>query len=223
MNDYIEKEMNIIKDKYNYGYNINKLLNIENIKITEDKIPNKNNQNIIQTNKTNIINLNAINDSQIIYHDINNNNNSQNNNDINNIENQNNNQQFQKELSNNDYIIYKPNNEGNVRIFGADFVDNNKKKCKIIYKNKEFELKEYFNDINKKYNNKDEIKIKLKGINNITNMSHMFYNCETLYSLSDILKLDTSKVTSMSGMFFSCFILYSLPDISNGILPKLMI
>ena len=214
MNDYIEKEMNIIKDKYNYGYNINQLLNIENIKITEDKISNKNNQNNIQTNKTNLINQNAINNNQIIYQDINNNN-SQNNNDINNIENQNNNQQFQKELNNNDYIIYKPKNEGNVRIFGANFVNNNKKKCKIIYKNKEFELKEYFNDINKKYNNKDEIKIKLKGINNITNMSHMFESCSTLSSLPDILKWDTSKVTSMSGMFSSCYNLFSLPDISK--------
>ena len=47
-------------------------------------------------------------------------------------------------------------------------------------------MKEYFNDIDEYYNNKDEIKIKLKGINNITNMRFMFSGCKSLYSLSDI-------------------------------------
>ena len=88
-------------------------------------------------------------------------------------------------------------------------------KCKIVYKNKEYELKEYFNDIDKKYNNKDEIKIKLKGINNITDMSYMFSKCSSLYSLPDMSKWDTSNVTNMSCMFFECKSLTSLPDISK--------
>ena len=69
-------------------------------------------------------------------------------------------------------IIYKPeeDNKEKVRIFGEWFVNNNIYKCRIIYKNEEYELKEYFNDIYDEYSNKDEIKIKLKGINNITDM-----------------------------------------------------
>ena len=192
MNEYIENEINNIKNKYNYGYNINQLVNIGDKKIIENKILNTNNQN-------NIINQN-INENNI------------------------NNKQFQDEkqlqLSNqynniNDEIIYKPNKKGRVRLFGNDFVKNNKEKCKIIYNNKEYELKEYFDDIDKEYNNKDEIKIKLKGINSVTDMSKMFCVCETLSSLPDISKWDTSKVTNIRGMFDCCFILSSLPDISK--------
>jgi len=46
-------------------------------------------------------------------------------------------------------IIYKKsgNNEDKLKIFGEEFVKNNKDKCKIIYNNKEYELKEYLEDI----------------------------------------------------------------------------
>ena len=114
-------------------------------------------------------------------------------------------------------IIYKPDedNEEKVRIFGEAFVNNNKKNCKIIYNNKEYPLKEYLNNIDKEYNNKDEIKIKLKGINNITNMSYMFSECEALSSLPDISKWNTSNVNDMSNIFNGCEVLSSLPDISK--------
>ena len=38
-----------------------------------------------------------------------------------------------------------------IRIFGSTFVANNKQKCKIVYNNEEYELKEYFNDIDEIY------------------------------------------------------------------------
>ena len=41
----------------------------------------------------------------------------------------------------------KVNNKKKIRIFGQDFVYNNIYKCKIIYKNKEYELNEYINNI----------------------------------------------------------------------------
>ena len=116
MNKYIENEINNIKDKYKYGYNINQLLNKEEEKIIQDKILNNN--NIINKQNEDIA----------------------------------------------DEIIYKPNKDGKVQIFGEKFVQNNKQNCKIIYNNKEYELKEYINDIDKEYNNKDEIKIKLKEL-----------------------------------------------------------
>ena len=167
---YIENEINNIKDKYKYGYNINQLLNIEEEKIIQDKILNiENNNNVINKQNEDIT----------------------------------------------DEIIYKPNKDGKVKIFGNTFVNNNKQNCKIIYNNKEYEIKAYINDIDKEYNNKDEIKIKLKGINKVTNMSYMFCGCKTLSSLPDISKWDTSKVTDMSYMFRSCNTLSSLPDISK--------
>ena len=114
-------------------------------------------------------------------------------------------------------IIYKPITKENekVRIFGSYFVDNNIYKCKIKDDDTIFDLKEYYNDINDEYNNKDEIKIKLIGINNITNMSSMFNQCNSLFSLPNISKWNTFNVNSMSGMFCGCNLLMSLPDISN--------
>ena len=110
-------------------------------------------------------------------------------------------------------IIYFKKDYGKVRIFGKNFVKRNKDKCKIIYNNKEYELTEYFNDIDEDFNS--EIKIKLKGINNISNMSCMFYECKSLSSLPDISKWNTSNVTYMSRMFDGCNSLSSLPDISK--------
>ena len=117
-------------------------------------------------------------------------------------------------------IIYEINKKNNffendkdyINIFGSEFVKNNKNKCKMIIDNEEYEIKEKFNI--KNYNN-NILKIKLKGINNITNMSYMFYKCETLSLLPDISKWDTSKVTKMNSMFSYCKTLSSLPDISK--------
>ena len=55
-----------------------------------------------------------------------------------------------------------------IRIFGNKFIKRNKNKCKIIYNNKKYKLKEYFDEIYNNYNQDiKEIKIKLIGINNI--------------------------------------------------------
>ena len=96
-------------------------------------------------------------------------------------------------------IKYKPkeDNKQKVRIFGENFVNNNIQKCKIIYKEEEYELKEYLEDIDEKYDNKTEFEIKLKGINNITDMSSMFDGCEALSSLPDISKWTTNNVRYM--------------------------
>jgi len=91
---------------------------------------------------------------------------------------------FKEEL---DYLLddEKEYKEDVIRIFGKYFVKQNKNKCKIIYNNKKYELKEYYDEIDNNYNPKiKEIKIKLNGINNITNMKEMFYGCIHLTSLS---------------------------------------
>ena len=48
---------------------------------------------------------------------------------------------------------------------------------------------------------------------NVTNMSRMFYNCQTLPSL-DVTKFNTSNVTNMNSMFYNCLKLTSL-DVTN--------
>ena len=73
-----------------------------------------------------------------------------------------------------------------IRIFGRYFVGQNINKCKIIYNNKKYKLKEYFNEIVSNYNHEiKEIKLKIIGINNITNMKDMFHGCFYLSSVSE--------------------------------------
>ena len=109
-------------------------------------------------------------------------------------------------------IKYKDIMRDKIRIFGKNFVKNNKDKCKIIIDGKEYELMEGFN-INNKI--KIEIEIKLIGIHNITDMSYMFNGCSSLSKLPDISKWDTNKVTNMRAMFIGCSSLSNLTDISK--------
>ena len=66
-----------------------------------------------------------------------------------------------------------------IKLFGKKFIENNKNNCKIIIDNKEQDLIEYLK-INK---NEKILKIKLKEIKTITNMSYMFDECNSLTSL----------------------------------------
>ena len=86
-------------------------------------------------------------------------------------------------------IEYKPNekNENKVRIFGTNFINNNKEKCLIIYNEIEYQLKEYFEEIDNNYNHKDTIKLILKIIDQIEDISHIFCECSSLKSFSYIL------------------------------------
>ena len=77
-------------------------------------------------------------------------------------------------------IIYNiETNENIIRIFGSYFVNNNKEKCIIIYKDKIFPLKESFSikDIDKE---DKELEILLLEFENITDRSYMFHNCSLL-------------------------------------------
>ena len=102
-------------------------------------------------------------------------------------------------------IIYDINKKDiwskRINIFGAEFVENNKNICKMIIDDKEYEISEIYNIGN--FNN-DILEIKLKGIENVTNMSYMFWRCSSLSSLPDISKWNTNKATSMMGMFYGC-------------------
>ena len=173
---YQEKllDINILRNKMNEFENV-----INKLKTNLEEIINKlkniiENMNSIYNINNNILNNYEINKSRNYIYLLNlNYMNEYLENEINNIKNEYN---FGYNLNKLLYrgmieIIYKSNKEENVRIFDEAFVNNNKKNCKIIYNNKEYELKEYLNDIDKEYNNKDEIKIILIGINNVTDMS----------------------------------------------------
>ena len=114
-------------------------------------------------------------------------------------------------------IIYNINYEDReyinyINLFGSEFVKNNKNICKMIIDDKEHEISEKFNITN--FNN-NILEIKLKGIDNVTDMSYMFYRCSSLSSLPDISKWNTNNVTNMCYMFNYCSSLSLLPDISK--------
>jgi len=67
-------------------------------------------------------------------------------------------------------IIYNPSTKGPMQIFGKNFVLKNSEKCKIKVNDKPFKIVSTFEM-------KNTNEIKLYGINEITNMSEMFYSC----------------------------------------------
>ena len=101
-------------------------------------------------------------------------------------------------------LIYKINkNDKKIKIFGKDFVKNNRNKLKIIYENSEYDLQEEFN-LDKSFIQKDMLVIKLKGISYMTDMSYMFNNCNSLIDLPDISTWNINEVKDMSYMFYDC-------------------
>ena len=100
-------------------------------------------------------------------------------------------------------LEYKLTKNRDIKLFDSRFVDVNKDKCKIIYNGKVYELTEYFKFDNNNNNNKQNgsIKIQLRINNNITNLSYMFYKCEELLSISDIL-FENSNITNIIKSFY---------------------
>ena len=112
-------------------------------------------------------------------------------------------------------IIYNINKKSYIRLFGEEFVKKNKE-CKIIINNEENEIdiceKYYLKEEDKK---KKELRIKLKGIKTITNMSYMFEKCTELKELPDISKWNTINIKKMECIFSKCESLVSLTEISK--------
>ena len=126
-----------------------------------------------------------------------------------------------------------------IRLFGDEFVKNNKNNCKIIINGKEEDLTEFY--LSKK--NEEIIKIKILcqkklsdmshmfngcitlinlpnnmsewDLSNVTNINYMFSGCQELLSFPDISKWNTSKITTMVGLFSNCQKIERLPDISK--------
>jgi len=65
-----------------------------------------------------------------------------------------------------------------IRILGNDFVKNNKNKVKLIINNKKYKLKEFINV--KEFFKSDIIKINMILTKELSNICHIFDNCENL-------------------------------------------
>ena len=103
-----------------------------------------------------------------------------------------------------EYEIYE--HEKKIKIFGSKFVKNNKNKCKIVSKGKEYELKEELEvincDIYRKIKEETMVyfKINLIGIMNVNDMSYMFDGCYSLKSLINIKDLNVIKQKHLSNI-----------------------
>ena len=127
-------------------------------------------------------------------------------------------------------ITYKLEDNKKIKIFGKQFVQNNKDNCHFYFQGKYYILNEYFY-IGDNSSSEDIIieegksyfqtsrtkffKIKLIGINNISDMSYMFNECSYLEKLTNLENWDINKVINMKSLFFGCSSIKELPDISE--------
>ena len=109
-------------------------------------------------------------------------------------------------------LEYQINNEEkNIRIFGNKFVENNKNNCYIIYGNKKSELSSYYH-IKTNRESTNSLKIKLKIVNPLNDISFMFNKCSNLKSIKNIEIFKTFKFTNLERVFAGCYLLNNLPN-----------
>ena len=203
--DKLKYEIKDIIDKFNKVIdNLEKYYNLNKDIITNyNNINNKNYQVLMNINNIKIYNEIVIKDINEIINE------NKIENKIKNIFNIYNKMTTTKEIK----IIYKIGEEDKIRIFGDEFVKNNKDNFQMIINDNNYELNSFYNIKNEKEN--EILVVKLKQIKDVTNISSMFCGCSSLIKVPDISKWDTSNVTDMKGMFGECSNLSSLPDISK--------
>ena len=108
---------------------------------------------------------------------------------------------------------YLIGNQEKIKIFGEEFVKNNKDKAKIIFNDKEYELSDLF-DIND-IKNEDFLELRLKEINTITDLSYMFNECTSLFSIQGESIFNDKNLTNVKYLFNKCVSLETLPDLSK--------
>ena len=124
-------------------------------------------------------------------------------------------------------IIYMiPKKLHDLRLFGDDFVKNNKGKCKLIFydqkrdKDIEYELcsflkTDFINDITVAEESSNCFWVNLKLNEDLTDLSSMFKDCINLISFDHFFSnLKTENVITMSGMFEGCIFLQDLENIA---------
>ena len=95
------------------------------------------------------------------------------------------------------------------RIFGGEFVENNKNNIEIMING----IKSELIDECKLKKGKNIIEIIIK--NRIINMEQMFCFCSTLTNIEGLKNLDVKETNNFSSMFFECSSLSDLKQIQN--------
>jgi len=109
-------------------------------------------------------------------------------------------------------MIYKIDNKlKSIKLFGDEFVKNNKNKCYLLIDGKKTYLCPDL-ILNKNQKEKEILEIRLKETQQITNFNRMFKGCTSLISLPSIRYWDINNVTDMSYMFDDC---ESLKELNN--------
>ena len=123
------------------------------------------------------------------------------------------------------YII--PKKLHDLRLFGDDFVKNNKDKCKLLFyddkRDKEIEYElcsllktDFINDITELKESQNCFRVVLKLNEDLTDLSSMFKDCINLIAFDHFFSnLKTEKVTTMSGMFEGCIFLQDFENIDQ--------
>ena len=84
-------------------------------------------------------------------------------------------------------IYTKTTKDKKIRILGEKFVIRNKHKCRLIFQNKKLLLQK---ELLVKGIKSEEIKLKILGLNTITDISYLFHGCK---SLTSFVKLNSVK------------------------------
>ena len=106
-------------------------------------------------------------------------------------------------------IFYEiDNKDEEIKLFGSEFFERNKEKCRIVIDFFESELKEKYRP------KKDikELKVTLEIKNDTTDLSYMFHGCSSLISLPDLGNLNISNITNISHLFSECPLLEEITD-----------
>ena len=123
------------------------------------------------------------------------------------------------------YII--PKKLHDLRLFGDDFVKNNKDKCKLLFydekRDKEIEYElcsllktDFITDITEPKESCNCFRVVLKLNEDLTDLSSMFKGCINLIAFDHFFSnLKTEKVTTMSGMFEGCIFLQDFENIEQ--------
>ena len=119
---------------------------------------------------------------------------------------------FEKVFNNQMSIIYKKK-DGDIRLFGDEFVKKNKNRCYLIINGKKNELINNYN-FTKDYTN-NNLEIKLIEEKLIYDFSYMFSDCDNLLSLSQANKWNTTLINDMNHMFYKCSSLSLLEGIDK--------
>ena len=110
----------------------------------------------------------------------------------------------------------KKNQKEKLRLFSSYFIKKNKLMCKIIFKNRIYEIKEFLDDIYLNYKDEGFAAIKLIILNNIVDIRKMFEGCISLVSITELTNNNKLKIINVNIWYL--YLIYQ-----NGILMMLKI